>query len=192
MKSIMRRRALALVLTLIMVLGLAAPGFAADGDEVTVTILQTSDLHGMVNPFDYAANKENKTSMAHVAAIVAQERAADPDLLLIDTGDSLQANYIQEFRNEEIHPMIEAMNTLDYDAWVLGNHEFNFEFSSLEKASPPLRARPWPATSIRPTASAGRTPTQSSRLKASKWLSSASTLPISPSGKPLTPPVTTR
>ena len=134
MKSIMRRRALALVLTLIMVLGLAAPGFAADGDEVTVTILQTSDLHGMVNPFDYAANKENKTSMAHVATIVAQERAADPDLLLIDTGDSLQANYIQEFRNEEIHPMIEAMNTLGYDAWVLGNHEFNFEFSSLEKA----------------------------------------------------------
>ena len=56
MKSIMRRRALALVLTLIMVLGLAAPGFAADGDEVTVTILQTSDLHGMVNPFDYADN----------------------------------------------------------------------------------------------------------------------------------------
>ena len=134
MKSIMRRRVLALVLTLVMVLGLAVPGFAADEGEVTVTILQTSDLHGMVNPFDYAANKENATSMAHVATIVAQERAVDPDLLLIDTGDSLQANYIQEFRNEEIHPMIEAMNTLGYDAWVLGNHEFNFEFSSLEKA----------------------------------------------------------
>ena len=95
MKSIMRRRVLALVLALVMAVGLAVPGFAADGDEVTVTILQTSDLHGMINPFDYAANKENATSMAHVATIVAQERAADPDLLLIDTGDSTQANYSQ-------------------------------------------------------------------------------------------------
>lgn len=114
----------------------------------------------MVNPFDYAANKENATSMAHVATIVAQERAVDPDLLLIDTGDSLQANYIQEFRNEEIHPMIEAMNTLGYDAWVLGNHEFNFEFSSLEKGyRPPLTARRWLAIFTKPTVPAGRMPT---------------------------------
>ena len=34
MKSIMRRRVLALVLTLVMVLGLAVPGFAADEGEV--------------------------------------------------------------------------------------------------------------------------------------------------------------
>ena len=134
MKRITHRRALALVLTLFIVLELAAPGFAAEPDEVTVTILQTSDLHGMVNPFDYAANTETSASMAHAAAIVAREREADPDLLLIDTGDCLQANYVQEFRGEAIHPMIQAMNFLGYDAWVLGNHEFNFEFSSLEKA----------------------------------------------------------
>ncbi len=134
MKQILRRRVPAMILALVLTLGLTVPSYAADTGEETVTILQTSDLHGMVNPFDYAANTESATSMAHVATIVAQERAKDPDLLLIDTGDSLQANYIQEFRNEDIHPMIKAMNTIGYDAWVLGNHEFNFEFSSLEKA----------------------------------------------------------
>ena len=51
----------------------------------------------MVNPFDYAANKESSTSMAHVATIVAKERAAEPDLLLIDTGDSIRP---------ELHPGI--------------------------------------------------------------------------------------
>ncbi len=134
MKNVLHRRLLSLALTLVMVLGLAVPGFAAENGEVTVTILQTSDLHGMINPFDYASNKENKTSLAHAATIIAQERAADPDLLLIDTGDAIQANYIQEFRNEEVHPMVAAFNALDYDAWILGNHEFNFEFANLERA----------------------------------------------------------
>ena len=30
--------------------------------------------------------------------------------------------------------MIAAMNALDYDTWVLGNPEFNFEFASLQQA----------------------------------------------------------
>ena len=62
-------------------------------------------------------------SMAHAAAIIKAEREADPDLLLLDTGDTTQANYIQSFLDEEPHPMIEAMNYLEYDAWTLGNHE---------------------------------------------------------------------
>lgn len=134
MKRMKSRRLLALGLSLVLAFSLTVPALAAEDTTATVTILQTSDLHGMVNPFDYAANKESSTSMAHVATIVAKERAADPDLLLIDTGDSIQANYIQEFRKEAVHPMIAAMNALDYDTWVLGNHEFNFEFASLQQA----------------------------------------------------------
>ena len=84
----MRRKKLpALLLALIMAVSLAVPVFAAD-DVKTITVLQTSDLHGMVNPFDYAANKESKTSLAHAAAIIAAERKADPNLLLVDTGDA--------------------------------------------------------------------------------------------------------
>lgn len=129
------RKLVAAVLTGVMVLGASADVLASEpGGKVTVTVLQTSDLHGMVNPFDYASNAQTQSSLAHVATIVENERKTDPDLLLIDTGDSLQANYIQEFRNDVPHPMIAALNYLQYDAWVLGNHEFNFEFSSLEKA----------------------------------------------------------
>ena len=134
------RKLVAAVLTGVMVLGASADVLASEpGGKVTVTVLQTSDLHGMVNPFDYASNAQTQSSLAHVATIVENERKTDPDLLLIDTGDSLQANYIQEFRNDVPHPMIAALNYLQYDAWVLGNHEFNFEFSSLEKATVPNR-----------------------------------------------------
>lgn len=134
MKKRSLRNLLASALVLCLLLSMIPAAFAAEGESTKVTILQTSDLHGMVNPFDYASNKDNKTSMAHVAAVVAQERKNDPEALLIDTGDTLQANYIQEFRNDVPHPMIAAMNYLEYDAWTLGNHEFNFEFKNLQKS----------------------------------------------------------
>jgi 2',3'-cyclic-nucleotide 2'-phosphodiesterase/3'-nucleotidase len=122
-------------LALILALGLALTTAAAgdDADTKTITLLQTSDIHGMVNPYDYASNKEYATSMAQAATLIGQEREKDPDLLLIDTGDTTQANYIQEFRNEAIHPMIEALNFLNYDVWTLGNHEFNFEFENVTR-----------------------------------------------------------
>ncbi|WP_295761564.1 5'-nucleotidase C-terminal domain-containing protein [uncultured Oscillibacter sp.] len=133
MRKTARKQILALLLAAAMLAGLSVPALAAEEGEKTVTILQTSDLHGMVNPFDYASNKENKTSLAHAAAIIKAEREADPDLLLLDTGDTTQANYIQSFLDEEPDPMIHALNYLGYDAWTLGNHEFNFDFKYTQK-----------------------------------------------------------
>ena len=124
---------IALVLTVTMAVGLVLPAAAAVEESKTVTILQTSDLHGMVNPYDYASNKVSKTSLAHAATIIKAERSKDPNLLLLDTGDTTQANYIQEFLNANPNPIIRALNYLDYDAWTLGNHEFNFGFSYVTK-----------------------------------------------------------
>ena len=124
---------IALVLTVTMAVSLVLPAAAAEEESKTVTILQTSDLHGMVNPYDYASNKVSKTSLAHAATIIKAERSKDPNLLLLDTGDTTQANYIQEFLNENPNPIIGALNYLDYDAWTLGNHEFNFGFSYVTK-----------------------------------------------------------
>ena len=123
----------ALVLTVAMAVSLVLPAAAAEEESKTVTILQTSDLHGMVNPYDYDSNKVSKTSLAHAATIIKAERSKDPNLLLLDTGDTTQANYIQEFLNENPNPIIGALNYLDYDAWTLGNHEFNFGFSYVTK-----------------------------------------------------------
>lgn len=131
MRKLVTKRLLTLALAVVMVVSLAIPAYAAESK--TITILQTSDLHGMVNPFDYASNKETSTSLAHAAAIIREEREKDPDLLLIDTGDTTQANYIQEFLADEPNPIIDAMNYLDYDAWTLGNHEFNFGFNYVTK-----------------------------------------------------------
>lgn len=106
--------------------------FISKKSSVTVTILQTSDIHGMINPYNYIDNRETSYGMARIAAVIAEERAKDPELLLIDTGDLTRGNYIQELRSESIHPAIDALNFLHYDAWTPGNHEFNYEYEALE------------------------------------------------------------
>src|SRR5574344_324353 len=127
MKKLSIIRRLGLTLALLAVAGLSFAQNAA------ITILETSDIHGMIAPWDYATDKAFDGGLAKAATVIKQERAKDPSLLLVDCGDSVQDNLIQEFRNDKIHPMIKAMNSLHYDAWELGNHEFNFEFANLQK-----------------------------------------------------------
>lgn len=100
-------------------------------EAVSITVLQTSDLHGTIAPWDYATDTERDYGLAKIATIVNEERAQDPDLLLVDSGDTIEANMIQEFRYDDIPPMMKAMNAMNFDAWILGNHEFNFEFETL-------------------------------------------------------------
>ena len=118
---------LAFVLTLFF-----SPVFAAE--TTTITILESADLHGRIYPHDYATDTvDADTGLAKIATLVKQERAMDPDALLIDCGDTVQDNSAELFNDLPIHPMIEGLNMLDYDAWVIGNHEFNFEKSFLDK-----------------------------------------------------------
>ena len=106
----------------------------ASSEERVITILQTSDLHGRIYAYDYATDSvDNDAGLAKIATLIAEEREKYPDAILIDGGDIIQDNSASLFHNLPVHPMIEALNDLDYDVWVLGNHEFNFGLDILEK-----------------------------------------------------------
>ena len=95
-------------------------------------ILATSDTHGKFDPWDYAANKEDTSgSVAQQAAAIKQLRT--PDTLVIDAGDTIQGNSSQLFLEDDIHPMMAAMNAIGYDIWVPGNHEYNYGMDVLQK-----------------------------------------------------------
>ncbi len=128
-----QHKVLPFLLTLILVFGLFfSPVFAAD--TTTITILQTSDLHGRIYPHDYATDSvDDDTGLAKISTLVKQERTKDPNAILIDCGDTVQDNSAELFNDLPVHPMIDCLNTLNYDVWVIGNHEFNFEKSFLEK-----------------------------------------------------------
>lgn len=96
--------------------------------EVNLTFAATSDVHGRIYPYEYGIDSEDKDAgFAKTFSIVKGLREENPNLVLIDIGDTVQDNSAELFNNLDTHPMVEAMNMMDYDVWVLGNHEFNFE-----------------------------------------------------------------
>ncbi|MHA7583289.1 bifunctional metallophosphatase/5'-nucleotidase [Paenibacillus vandeheii] len=102
-------------------------------------IMVTSDLHGAIRPIHYNTNAYRPAGLALLASLIRRERERSPELLLVDNGDLLQgsplASYAASFISDhEVHPFINVLNELGYDAAVMGNHEFNYGQVLLRKA----------------------------------------------------------
>jgi 2',3'-cyclic-nucleotide 2'-phosphodiesterase/3'-nucleotidase len=131
----MRKNGFKVLFVVLMVLSLGFGSLAAQGAyEATqpqkITIIGTTDLHGNVWGFSYENDKETTNNgMARVATYVQQVREEEPNVVLIDNGDTIQGNIMTDDlynKREGEHPVITAMNFMDYDSMTLGNHEFNF------------------------------------------------------------------
>ena len=90
-----------------------------------LTILHTNDTHSQVQP----KRGTNLGGYARRMGLIAQERKADKNLLLLDAGDFCQGTPYFNFYNGRVE--IEAMNRMGYDAATLGNHEFDKGLDSL-------------------------------------------------------------
>ncbi|MDH5452027.1 MAG: bifunctional 2',3'-cyclic-nucleotide 2'-phosphodiesterase/3'-nucleotidase [Paracoccaceae bacterium] len=107
--------------------------FAAT-NQAHLRIMETTDLHVHVFPYDYYSDKPVDTvGLARSAAIIEAIRAEATNAMLVDNGDFLQGNpmgdyiaYERGMKAGDSHPVIQAMNTLGFDASTLGNHEFNY------------------------------------------------------------------
>jgi 2',3'-cyclic-nucleotide 2'-phosphodiesterase/3'-nucleotidase len=70
--------------------------------------------------------------------LIKQIRKESSNVLLIDSGDTIQGAPLEYYHNKENNqppdPMMLAMNELHYDAMTVGNHEYNFGLKVLEKA----------------------------------------------------------
>jgi len=113
-------------------------GIQSGSDRCVITILETSDLHGSLLPIHYANNLSNDVGLAKIAALIADERQKNEHVLVIDNGDLIQgtplAYHHARLDNTPINPMVLGLNYLQYDAAVLGNHEFNYGLDVLHKA----------------------------------------------------------
>ncbi|KMK68154.1 bifunctional 2',3'-cyclic-nucleotide 2'-phosphodiesterase/3'-nucleotidase [Puniceibacterium sp. IMCC21224] len=116
--------------------------FAATG-QAHLRILETTDLHVHVYPYDYYADRAVDTvGLARTASIIDAIRAEATNTLLVDNGDFLQGNpmgdyiaYERGMKDGDMHPVIQAMNTVGYDAATIGNHEFNYGLDFLLKSA---------------------------------------------------------
>ena len=92
-------------------------------DDV-VTMLHTNDSHGRWLADSYYGSPQG---FVYLASLIEAERAHNPDALLFDAGDTFQGNsFAYFFKDRPDNPIAEGMNLLEFDAMVIGNHEFNF------------------------------------------------------------------
>ena len=83
-----------------------------------LTILHTNDTHSQVEP-----NDKNRGGYARRMGMIAEERKADKNLLLVDAGDFCQGTPYFNYFHGRVE--LDAMNRMRYDAATLGNHEFD-------------------------------------------------------------------
>ncbi len=92
-------------------------------ESVELKIYFTSDTHAHFETRDGGWLK--------LAPLIKKECADRSDMLLIDCGDTLQGTI--EGAYDKGAAVIRTMNHLKYDAWVIGNHDIEFEFPALRQ-----------------------------------------------------------
>ncbi|NLG35246.1 MAG: bifunctional metallophosphatase/5'-nucleotidase [Lentisphaerae bacterium] len=100
---------------------LAAPAFSR---TVTVTVLATTDLHGSIRRTPDTYVEHNDGALLQCATLIREVRREKPSALLVDSGDIFQGTAESYLTRGGI--MVKALNALGYDAWAVGNHEFDW------------------------------------------------------------------
>ena len=124
------------LISLALLLGLAIFGCQtapADPEMVytadfTLRVIETTDVHGSLFPFDFIRAKEAPTSLAQVYTYVKAERGIQGQkVLLLDGGDILQGQPVVYYSNFEAtakpHSTSLVMNYMGYEVGVVGNHD---------------------------------------------------------------------
>jgi len=113
----------------------------AQAKQAHLRIMETTDLHVNVLPYDYYADKPNDTmGLARTAMLIEGVRKEATNSMLVDNGDLLQGSpmgdyiaYERGMKDGDLHPVMKGMNLLGYECSTLGNHEFNYGLSFLDK-----------------------------------------------------------
>ncbi|MEM9230176.1 MAG: bifunctional 2',3'-cyclic-nucleotide 2'-phosphodiesterase/3'-nucleotidase [Pseudomonadota bacterium] len=113
----------------------------AAASQAHLRVLSTTDLHVHVYPYDYYGDRPSDSlGLSRTASLIEAIRAEAGNTMLVDNGDFLQGNpmgdyiaYERGMKEGDMHPIIQAMNVLGYDASTLGNHEFNYGLDFMMK-----------------------------------------------------------
>jgi 2',3'-cyclic-nucleotide 2'-phosphodiesterase (5'-nucleotidase family) len=101
-------------------------------DTVQISIVHTTDLHGHILPTnDYAGNVD-LGGLARCATQIRHWRRQNRNSILIDAGDVYQGTDVSLRTNGAL--MIDLFNYLKYDAWIIGNHEFDWGVETFANA----------------------------------------------------------
>lgn len=113
----------------------------AQANQAHLRLIETTDLHVNLLPYDYYADKPNDTmGLARTATLIGDLRREAANAFLLDNGDLLQGSpmgdwvaYERGMKDGDLHPIVKGMNVLGYEVSTLGNHEFNYGLTFMDK-----------------------------------------------------------
>jgi 2',3'-cyclic-nucleotide 2'-phosphodiesterase/3'-nucleotidase len=119
---------------------LTSAAAAFEPNTICISILHTTDLHGHILPTSDYDGTADRGGLARCVTQIRHWRRQNPNSILVDVGDVYQGTDVS-FRNRG-ELMIDLFNHLKYDAWVIGNHEFDWGIepftNALQKSAMPV------------------------------------------------------
>jgi 2',3'-cyclic-nucleotide 2'-phosphodiesterase / 3'-nucleotidase len=115
--------------------------FSSCGKKSTrsIVILETTDIHGVIMPYDYIEKKPLNASLANSATYIRHLRNQKNPVFLLDNGDNLQGQpavyYYNFIDTVSPHFLSEVMNWLMFDAGTVGNHDIEAGHSVYDRLS---------------------------------------------------------
>ncbi len=98
-----------------------------DENENKIIIIETTDLHGVILPYDFIEKKDLKVSLANISTYIKKTKKENSAVILLDNGDNLQGQPLVYYYNfidtVSTHINAEVMNYLGYSASSVGNHD---------------------------------------------------------------------
>jgi len=95
--------------------------------EERIVILATTDLHGVILPYDFTEGEPLDASLAAAYSYIKEARSENKSVIFLDDGDNLQGQpevyYFNYIDTISPHLNAEAMNFAGYDAATAGNHD---------------------------------------------------------------------
>lgn len=111
----------------------------AQSQQHSLTILHTNDMHASFVPHDAFWVKGTPKPLVggfkELEFTIDSLRKTDHDILLLDAGDVMTGNPIAdlEFDGAQGGALFAMMNMIGYDAWCLGNHDFDISQANLRR-----------------------------------------------------------
>jgi 2',3'-cyclic-nucleotide 2'-phosphodiesterase/3'-nucleotidase len=113
---------------------------AVNAATVDLRVMETTDVHGNVMDYDYYKDQATaQYGLVRAASLIDAAREEVTNSVLVDNGDIIQGSPMADYaaanlKKGEVHPVYQAMNSLNYVVGNIGNHEFNYGLDYLQLA----------------------------------------------------------
>ncbi len=119
------------------------PPLYPNGTTVTVSLLETTDIHQNLLSYNYYNLTVDPTlGLERGATLIASARAENPNAVLLDDGDNIQGTLVGDLQAQaqpipctQTLALHKVMNYLKYDGGGVGNHEFNYGLPFLSQVT---------------------------------------------------------